>query len=283
MYRNFLSKISRLRRFIAEASPRVQLSIGAGAVVIVLALGLVLRSSGTSLFSSKGDAEKTLAADDQKGSPHVVLPKELDPGTNTKRTVPKNMSADHSKILTVKSAELVDGSGPYNLVWTITGKDDKEFKCINCAFVDDRVKKIIAAVVATDNASDIDHIEGLDPSRTLAGDYIGNGWGAQIVVGVTAKGFKAGEAISQWLIDNSKANSVFSVLWQNMMYTAGECKKDLSTSAPVEAYHTAIGSSAANRADAGIDRVIFSSPSYSPVFEDRSGTQFISGWKPTSC
>ena len=283
---------SPLRRILGSSS-RNRTIAGTSVVVVALIATFVLVRLGSDskvdFLAPKGGADedaKELTADDPKGSPHVVLPDEFDPSSNEKRTVPEELTTDADEVLTVESATLVDGNGPYDLVWTVKRSAGDPVACRNCAFVDARVKSIIKAVLDSDVAEGVEEIIGLDVTRTLAGDYSGNGWQAEFVVGSTATGYKNGEQLAEWILKNSKDNKVHSVLWRNLLYKEdGVCDANLAEAAPVEAYPQDVpetGDAQAIR-DAGMDRIIVSSPSYEPTFEDRDGAQFVSAWKATGC
>lgn len=259
------------------------LSVGV-AVILLAALAIVVTRGGeNSSFTPKGDAEEILGADDPRGNPHILLPDAFNPTVNTKKEVPEEYKGDASGSLTVKSAKFVDGNGPYVLQWKVKVGKYEKVKCNNCLLIAPRLRKLLAEILKLDAAGSIESIQGYDPSRTVAADYLGNGWQMQIIMGNSSNAYKDGDAIAQWLLTNSKDNAVQSVLWQNLLYSSEECGNDLSSVPPVEAYSQAVGNNDAERADAGIDRVIVSSPEYTPILEDRDGAQFIAGWKTAKC
>jgi hypothetical protein len=268
---------------LAQLSRKSQ-AIGAVIVVALVLVVVVVSRGGSddSAFIPKGDADEVLAADDANGSPHFALTSDFDPSVNTKAEVPEELRTDADGALTVKSASFVAGEGPYVLNWKIRN-GDSDISCMNCAMLDARLKKIIAAVLSSGNAEGIEKIVGVEPARTIAGDYSGNGWQVEFVVGTSAKSRKAGEQISAWLLENSVENKVLSVMWQNLLYSQSECGTKLLDVAPVEAYPSAIPANPSAQRDAAIDRVIVASPSYIPQFEDRDGAQFLTGWKASSC
>jgi hypothetical protein len=216
------------------------------------------------------------------GSPHFALSSDFDPFSNPEGEVPVGLQKDADGTLSVKSAKFIASEGPYVLDWKLKN-GDADISCLNCVMLDLRLRKIIAAVLDSGVAESVEKIVGVEPARTLAGDYSGNGWQIEFVVGTTAKGLLAGEKISSWLLENSSEQKILRVMWQNLLYSEPECGKKLIDSAPVEAYPTAIPATPAAQRDAAIDRVIVASPSYVPQFEDRDGAQFLTGWKATSC
>jgi hypothetical protein len=220
--------------------------------------------------------------DDPMGSPHFALTSDFDPSVNTTSEVPEELKTDADDILTVRSASFVDGEGPYILDWKLKN-GDATISCLNCAMLDARLKTIIAAVLSSGSVEGIEKIVGVEPARTIAGDYSGNGWQVEFVVGTSAKSRKAGEQISAWLLENSVDNKVLSVMWQNLFYSQSECGTRLLDVAPVEAYPNAIPETSSAQRDAAMDRVVAASPSYIPQFEDRDGAQFLTGWKASSC
>ena len=277
------SQIQRLVGQFRTLSKKTQLV--AAAVVLLFAAVIVVvsrRGASDSAFIPKGDAAEVLAADDVKGSPHFALTSDFDPSVNTDSEVPEDLKTDADEILTVKSAAFIEGEGPYVLDWKLKN-GDSTISCLNCALLDARVKKIIAAVLASGSADGIEKIIGVEPARTIAGDYSGNGWQAEFVVGSSAKSHQSGEKIVTWLLENSVDNKVLSVLWQNLLYASSECGNKLLDVAPVEAYPSAIPATPSAQRDAAMDRVIVASPTYTPQFEDRDGAQFLTGWKATSC
>jgi hypothetical protein len=265
-------------------SKKTRVVLAVVSVVAITAIGHVVLHDGESEsgFIARGAGEQLLSPEDANGSPHFVLPSDFDPSVNTNSEVPEDLKTDADDILTVKSASFIDGEGPYVLDWKLKN-GDVTVSCFNCALLDQRVKKIIAAVLASGTANNIEKIIGVEPARTLAGDYAGNGWQAEFVVGNSAKSIQAGEKITAWLLENSSDNKVVSVLWQNMLYSGSGCGKELLKVSPVEAYPTAIPATSAAQRDAAMDRVTVASPSYIPQFEDRDGAQFLTGWKATSC
>ena len=280
----------RIADFVSTR-PRVAVLGGLALIAIVfvgaLAIGGNDRQSITGPdVKSAADESEVLAADDTKGSPHVVLTEEFDPEANPERKVPDELKKDADEVLTVEEATFNEGTGPYDLVWKLKRKKGDPVSCINCAFVDKRVKSIINATLESDASEGINQIVGLDVTRTMAGDYSGNGWQVEFVVGSSASGYKNGEELATWLLGHSKDNHIYSVLWRNLFYNESDsCTAELETTSPVEAFPQEI-STAENSAmarDAGMDRIVVSSPAYTPQFEDRDGAQFVTGWKATGC
>lgn len=265
----------RLKRWSYVAVPIVIVA------AIVIANSLGSKDDQVSVIP-RGDGEQLLPPEDPNGSPHIVLTDVFNPSVNPGRIVPENLRSDVNNVLSVREAELVDGSGPYDLKWTIDF-DDRELSCINCAMLDVRLKEIVAAVLRSGVATDVESIAGVDTARTLAGDYSGNGWQVEFVVGGTATGLQAGESIASWILNNSAELRVYSVVWQNLFYSLNSCDGRLADAAPVSAFNSEVEDNPSARRDAALDRVVVASPSYVPQFEDRNGAQFLSGWKSTLC
>lgn len=260
--------------------------IGAVVGVVVLVAGVVFfvvnNSGDEDSAVPRGDADEVLAPTDPAGSPRFILDESFDPIENSSRSVPRELQTDSEAVLSVSSASFVDGDGPYLLRWNLQ-VGDEDIACINCHLLDTRMKQLIKSMIDADVLDGVDEIRGVDVARTLAGDYAGTGWQAEFVVGATARSIQDGERISTWLLTNSRDKKIFSVTWQNMFYSKNACDSDLISTSPVLAYPTDIGSDAQSRRDAAMDRVVATSPSYAPVFEDRQGVQVLAGWKATSC
>lgn len=285
MATRFTNMIARVLARFLGLTPRVRVGV-VTSLVLLIGAGVFVMTNGSTdsdMTIPKGDADTILAADDPRGNPHLLLPDAFNPAVNTNKEVPEDYQGDASGALTIKSAKFVTANGPYVLQWKLKVGKYGKVKCDNCLLIAPRLRKVLAEILKLDAAGSIEQIQGYDASRTTAGDYLGNGWQMQIIVGNSAKGYKDGDSIAQWLLGNSKDNAVQGVLWQNLLYSVEECGKDLSSAAPVEAYPQAVGADAAARADAGIDRIIVSSPEYTPILEDRDGAQFVAGWKPTKC
>lgn len=272
------SVVDRLR------SPRVLLSVAA--TIAVLTGVIVVMSAGGGdeelTLVPRGDSEEVLPPSDPAGSPHFVLTDDFDPAVNTSRKVPDFLSSDPDGLLDVEESVMSDGTGPYDIVWRIA-RGGGQVDCVNCAMLDARLKSIIASVLESPAGEGVESVIGVDTARTLAGDYAGNGWQAEFVVGDGAEGVASGEKVASWLLANSAEGRILSVTWQNLLRAASKCGTDLSAVAPVEAYNSDPGSSAAARRDAALDRVVVASPAYSPVFEDRDGAVVLQGWRATSC
>lgn len=278
------SGFARLQAVLRNVPKKIAALVTVAVVVVGVAAGVVLTRGNESsdVFIPRGDGEETLALSDPAGSPHFALTSDFDPSSNPEKTIPENLQEDSDEILTVESAELVEGEGPYSLVWKIENGDDT-IDCVNCVMLDKRLKSLIKSVVDEGLVDDVTQIFGVDPARTLAGDYSGNGWQVEFVVGSSAKGQQAGDKIASWLLKKSEDQRVLSVMWQNRIYSAPSCGSNLMDVAPVEVYPTAIPNSPAAKRDAALDRVTAISPTYTPQFENRDGAQFVSGWKASQC
>jgi hypothetical protein len=263
---------------------RVQAVIALAIVIVIVGAVVFTRGSGEDdlSFIPRGNADEVLEVADPKGSPHFALTSDFDPSVNTEAEVPEELRKDAEGLLSVESASFVDGEGPYVLDWKIKN-GDSDISCLNCAMLDSRLKKIIAAVLSSGSADGIEGIVGVEPARTIAGEYSGNGWQIEFVVGTSAKSRKAGEQISAWILENSVENRILSVMWQNLLYSQSDCGTQLLDVAPVEVYPSAIPANSSAQRDAAMDRIVVASPTYIPQFEDRDGAQFLTGWKASSC
>lgn len=277
---------------VLAARPRASI-FGAIVLASTLVVAVIVVTSGgednlvlNPEVKSAVEEEVVLDADDATGSPHLVLSEAFDPDANPEARVPGDLGSDADDILEVEEASFEQGSGPYDLVWKVERTEGEPVACINCAFVDERVKRIIKAALDSDAAEGITRIIGLDVTRTLAGDFAGNGWQVEFVVGSSASGYKNGEELATWILANSKEHRVFSLLWRNLLYTeADSCSANLESVMPVEAFPQEVSESddVSVMRDAGMDRVVVASPSYTPQFEARDGAQFVTGWKATGC
>ncbi len=275
--------LSRVTAFVSALSVKAKVAGCVAVVALVVASAFYFRGGSTSIeLLPRGEGEELLSVNDANGSPHFALTSDFDPASNPDKKVPKNLQTDSDDILKVASSKMVEGSGPYSIVWNLE-VGDETVECVNCAMLDARVKKIVKAVIDAGLIDGVSEIFGVDPARTIAGDYSGNGWQVEFVVGSSAKGQQAGEKIATWILQNSLEQRVFSVMWQNKIYTSGACEASLMDVAPVEMYPSSIPNNSSAQRDAAMDRVSVASPSYAPQFENREGAQFLSGWKATSC
>ena len=212
----------------------------------------------------------------------LVYPSAIDPVANPGREIPADLATDNSEALEVASAELRDANGVYELVWNLANG----VSCVNCAFVEPRVRSIIAAVMEQPFAESVSEVRGADPSRLAAADYAGRGWQAEFVV--TSK--EVGDQIVAFVTSCGEEECrsgdlrIAEVIWQNKVLESKACGADLATVQASDAYPLAVDQIPADAAaDAGIDRVIIASPSYRPVLEANGSSFVVAGWNETGC
>lgn len=239
-------------------------------------------SRGDGSDAGTGSTLPLLDADLAAANDIIVFPSAIDPASNPDRVVPSDLATDTSEALTVASAELSDSNGVYELVWTLSNG----VKCVNCAFVEPRVRKIIASVMEQPFASSITEVRGADPSRTAAADYAGRGWQAEFLVSSTEVGDQIVAYVTTCETDScrSKDLHIGEVIWQNKVLESATCGDDLSKVASAEAFPLPLAEIPASAAaDAGIDRVIVASPAYRPILKDSDDGFVVSGWNETGC
>jgi hypothetical protein len=123
-----------------------------------------------------------LAPTNALGAPRPILPIEASLESNTARSVSPTLRTDADGVLTVTAASWV-GATPMTLRWTISTATGS-LQCDNCAFVTPKTKRLIKEVIAVKlDGSGIKSIRGLDPMAIKIGQFLGNGWGAEFIVG----------------------------------------------------------------------------------------------------
>lgn len=273
-------------------------SLRATGALLVIALTLLGCSGGSSTVESsapptspptRGDAGgetpttevPTVAADDASANTLVEFPSELSPARNPDGLVPDGLRSDTEAILDVVSAEMVPSNGAYELVWTL----DNGVRCVNCAFVEPRVKAIIADVLGQSFGDSISEVRGADPSRIAAADYAGRGWQAEFVTDR-----ETGDQIVAYVTACSSDACrpaelrIGELIWQNKAYTSARCGDDFDDLSGTDAYAYSLEELPASVfASAGIDRVVIASPAYRPVLRADDGGFVVDGWIETGC
>lgn len=235
--------------------------------------------------SSGSQSETTLPlldADLAAANEEIVYPSAIIPSANPDRQVPAELATDQTSNLSVASAELRDGNGVYELVWIL----DNGVPCVNCAFVETRVRAIIAAVMAQPFASGISEVRGADPSRRAAADYAGRGWQADFVMASPEAGDQLYAFITSCEGESCRSGDlkVGEVIWQNKVVQSAACGNDLGAVVPNDAFPVSIDEiPAGSAADAGLDRVIVASPSFRPVLRADGDGFVVAGWNETGC
>lgn len=273
-------------------------SLRAAGASLVLVLTLFGCSGGTSTPDAsappttpptRGDAGSdpstseapTVGADDAAANELVVYPGELSPARNPEGSVPEGLRSDADGILTVVTAEMAPGNGAYELVWTLTNG----VRCVNCAFVEARVKAIIADVLEQSFSDAISEVRGADPARIAAADYAGRGWQAEFVTDR-----ETGDQIVAYVTACSSDACrpaelrIGELIWQNKVFTSAGCGDDFDELSGADAYGYSLDELPASvRASAGVDRVVIASPAFRPVLRAGDGGFVVDGWIETGC
>lgn len=242
-----------------------------------------------------------LASDDALGSPRPTLPAEASLESNAARAVSTALRTDASSVLTVSAASWV-GSTPMTLRWTITTPKGS-LQCDNCAFVTTKVKRLIKEVAAaTLGGSGIISIRGLDPTATRVGQFTGNGWGVEFLVGQpgNADAATTGNAIRDLVLSCTGATAATcknvalgaaEMKWKNQVWSISNCISALRNGGPrqlIEGVSTLLKgasteSAALIRERAALDRVVIGAPIYRPVFSISGTTRTLTGFATTGC
>ncbi len=239
-----------------------------------------------------------LASTDPLGAPRVVLPAEASVTGNASKVVSAQYATDAAGILSVTKAEWVGTSTPMTLRWTVGG-----VTCDNCAFLSAGSKKIVKALLALKvDGSGIKSISGVDPSAVGLGQFSGNGWSIEAVVGdpgsvATAA---AGNSILEWALSCSGDTAstcrnvdlgIGELRWKNEVWTVADCTSALQNGGPriliadVKSQLKGASAEAAAlvRQRAALDRVVLSAPIYRPVFATSGTTKTFTGFASTGC
>lgn len=239
-----------------------------------------------------------LATTDVAGAPRPALPAEASITTNASKIVGNSYKSDADGVLTVSAAEWTGTTTPLTLRWTVNGKS-----CDNCAFLSASTKKVVKALLAANLAgSGIAGIRGLDPTAVGVGQYQGNGWGFEVLIGDPAStdAQKTGNAIRDWALNCSGATAstcrnvdlgIGELRWKNQIWSVADCTSALQNGGPrillADATKLLKGASAdtANlvRQRAAIDRVVFATPTYRPVFASSGDARALTGFASTGC
>ena len=246
-------------------------------------------------------ASTYLASDDALGSPRPTLPTEASLELNAARAVSTALRTDASSVLTVSAASWV-GATPMILRWTIATPGGS-LQCDNCAFLTTKVKRIIKEVAATTlGGSGIISIRGLNPTATRVGQFTGNGWGVEFLVGPpgNADAATTGNSIRDFILSCTGATAstcknvtlgAAELKWKNQVWSTSNCISALRNGGPRQLIEgvsaTLKGATAENaaliRERAALDRVVIGSPIYRPVFSTSGTTRTLTGFASTGC
>jgi len=239
-----------------------------------------------------------LASSDVAGSPRPVLPAEASITSNASKAVGAGLRSDADGVLTVSAAEWVGTSTPLTLRWTVAGK-----ACDNCAFLSVSAKKVVKALLAANLAgSGITGVRGFDPTAVGVGNYLGNGWGFEVLIGdsASAAAQKTGNAVRDWVLGCTGDTAatcrnvdlgIGELRWKNQVWSVADCTSALQNGGPkmllADVSKLLKGASAETaalvRQRAAIDRVSIAMPSYRPVFASSGDARALTGFASTGC
>lgn len=239
-----------------------------------------------------------LATTDANGAPRPALPADAAVSTNAGKNPSAGYATDADGILGVSSAQWVGSSVPLALRWTVGG-----VPCDNCAFLSSSAKKIVKALLAAKFVgSGITGIRGLDPTAVGLGQYQGNGWGFEVLVGdvASADAQKTGNAIRDWVLGCSGNTAstcrnvdlgIGELRWKNQIWSVADCTSALQNGGPTlllpDASKLLKGATAETasliRQRAAIDRVVVATPKYRPVFASTGTARALTGFASTGC
>lgn len=239
-----------------------------------------------------------LASTDAAGSPRPILPAEASITTNAAKTVGTALRTDADGVLTVTAAEWVGTATPMTLRWTVAGKT-----CDNCAFLSPSTKKVVRALLtATLAGSGIAAIRGFDPTANGVGQYQGDGWAFEVLIGdsTSASAQRTGNAIRDWALGCSGDTAatcrnvelgIGELRWKNQVWSVADCTSALQNGGPrmlLADVSTLLKGATAEtaalvRQRAAIDRVVVAVPTYRPVFASSGDTRALTGFASTGC
>jgi len=239
-----------------------------------------------------------LASTDPLGAPRIVLPAEASVTGNASKAVSAQYATDSAGVLAVTKAEWVGTSTPMTLRWTVGG-----IACDNCAFLSTGSKKIVKSLLALKvDGSGIKSIRGVDPSAVGLGQFSGNGWSIEAVVGDPGSVATAatGNSILNWALSCSGNTAstcrnvdlgIGELRWKNEIWTVADCTSALQNGGPrmliADVKSQLKGATAETaalvRQRAALDRVVLSAPLYRPVFATSGNTKTLTGFASTGC
>ena len=150
--------------------------------------------------------------------------------------------------------------------------------------------------------SGITSVRGFDPTVTGAGQYLGNGWGFEVLIGdsASAEAQKTGNAIRDWVLGCTGDTAstcrnvdlgVGELRWKNQIWSVADCTSALQNGGPrmllADVSKLLKGASAETatlvRQRAAIDRVVVAVPVYRPVFASSGDARALTGFASTGC
>ena len=242
-----------------------------------------------------------LASTDVLGAPRPTLPIEASLESNASRAVSTALRTDAAGVLTVSAASWV-GSTPMTLRWTITTTAGS-LQCDNCAFVTTKTKRLIKEVTSVKlDGSGVKSVRGLDPTATKVGQFAGNGWGVEFLVGEPGdiEAGATGNAIRDLLLSctGTTASTCKNVSlgaaelkWKNQVWSTSDCVSALRNGGPRQLIDGVAGllkgasaeTAALVRQRSALDRVVVGLPAYRPVFSSSGTTRTLTGFASTGC
>ena len=261
----------------------------------------ILQVAAAAVVTDPGNFQATyLASDNALGAPRPALPAEASLTSNASRAVSASLSTD--SVLTVTNAAWVGTTTPMTLRWTISTTSSGSLACDNCAFLTTRVKTIIKEVTSqTLKGSGIKSIRGLDPTSSQVGAFLGNGWGAEFILGEQNNDSAAtGNAIRDFLLSCTGTTAstcknvslkVAELKWKNTLWSTSDCISALRNGGPrqfIDGITAALTGANADtaaliRSQAALDRVAVATPAYRPVFNTSGTTRTLTGFASTGC
>ncbi len=243
-----------------------------------------------------------LAPNSALGSPRPALPAEASLVTNAARAVSTTYKTDASGTLAVASAEWVGATTPMTLRWNLT-VGTKTVPCDNCAFVSTATKKVIKSVLAAKlDGSGVTAVRGFDPAAAGIGSYLGNGWGAEFIVGdpTSIDAAATGNSIRDLVLGctGATASTCFNVTsgiaelrWKNQVWATSDCVSALQNGGPKLSVADLSSKLKGANADtvtlirqrASLDRVAVALPQYRPVFATTGTARALTGFASTGC
>ena len=237
-----------------------------------------------------------LASTDVNGAPRPALPAESLISNNAAKSVSGTYATDSAGVLTVSSAQWVGDSSPMTLRWTVGG-----IACDNCAFLSSTTKKVVKALLATTFAgSGIKSIRGVDPTATAVGQFLGNGWGVEVLIGdsTNTSAVATGNAVRDWALNCTGGTAatcrnvdlgIGELRWKNQIWSVADCTSALQNGGPKLLFNDLSkalkGADAATanfvRQRAAIDRVVIATPSYRPIFSGSGDARAFTGFAST--
>lgn len=239
-----------------------------------------------------------LASTDPLGAPRPNLPAESLTANNAAKAVGSSLATDAAGILTVSAAQWVGDTSPMVLRWTVGG-----IPCDNCAFLSPSAKKIVKSLLAASLVgSGIKSIRGLDPTATALGQFLGNGWGFEALIGdsTNSDATKTGNAIRDWALGCTGGTAstcknvdlgIGELRWKNQIWSVADCTSALQNGGPKILFNDL--SKALKGADVAtanflrqrgaIDRVVIATPAYRPVFTGSGDARALTGFASTGC